>query len=150
LSQLGSPEKVESIFSGSDKELLRGKGPQKNTTLCASHLFCRLSAKVCRLVSGLIGLRWTVKGMEHLSRERNTACVMVANHQSSLDILGMFEIWHVMGKVTVVAKRELMFAGTFGIAAWLCNLIFIDRTNPTSAKDVINKAMETMVPQNVS
>jgi len=36
---------------------------------------------------------------------KEQACIIVANHQSLLDILGMFDIWSVMDKCTVVAKK---------------------------------------------
>lgn len=52
----------------------------------------------------------------------------------------MFEYWNVMKKCTVVAKKELFYAWPFGLAAWLCGLIFIDRLNSGRAKDSINKA----------
>lgn len=48
---------------------------------------------------------------------------------------GMFDIWPVMNKCTVVAKRELFFAWPFGLAAWLCGLIFINRMQSDRARD---------------
>ncbi|XP_036339268.1 1-acyl-sn-glycerol-3-phosphate acyltransferase alpha isoform X2 [Rhagoletis pomonella] len=90
----------------------------------------------CHRVSTLIGLRWELRGKEHLEKEQ--ACIIVANHQSSLDILGMFEIWHVMNKCTVVAKRELFYAWPFGLAAWLAGLIFIDRVRGEKARNTLN------------
>lgn len=44
-----------------------------------------------------------------------------------MSIAGMFDIWPVMNKCTVIAKRELFFAWPFGLAAWLAGLIFINR-----------------------
>lgn len=34
----------------------------------------------------MLGLKWELRGKEHL--EKDQACIIVANHQSSLDILG--------------------------------------------------------------
>ncbi|WP_407810170.1 1-acyl-sn-glycerol-3-phosphate acyltransferase, partial [Staphylococcus aureus] len=45
----------------------------------------------CHHISTLLGLRWIVRGREHL--EKDQACIIVCNHQSSIDILGMFDIW---------------------------------------------------------
>lgn len=45
-----------------------------------------------------------------------------------------------MNKCTVVAKRELFFAWPFGLAAWLCGLIFINRMQSDSAREHLNKA----------
>nr|XP_014086572.2 1-acyl-sn-glycerol-3-phosphate acyltransferase alpha [Bactrocera oleae]XP_036232907.1 1-acyl-sn-glycerol-3-phosphate acyltransferase alpha [Bactrocera oleae]XP_036232908.1 1-acyl-sn-glycerol-3-phosphate acyltransferase alpha [Bactrocera oleae]XP_036232909.1 1-acyl-sn-glycerol-3-phosphate acyltransferase alpha [Bactrocera oleae] len=90
----------------------------------------------CHRVSTLIGLRWELRGREHL--EKDQACIIVANHQSSLDVLGMFAIWHVMNKCTVVAKRELFYAWPFGLAAWLAGLTFIDRVRGEKARNTLN------------
>ncbi|XP_034235075.1 1-acyl-sn-glycerol-3-phosphate acyltransferase alpha-like isoform X2 [Thrips palmi] len=109
--------------------------------VCDSRLALRrhgLASAICKHISRLIGLRWTLRGSQHLAEQK--ACVIVANHQSSLDILGMFEIWAIMRKCTVVAKKELFYAWPFGLAAWLCGLIFIDRLNAGGARAAINKA----------
>ena len=97
-----------------------------------------LASSVCSCLTNLLGVRWELRGREHLEQER--ACIIVANHQSSLDIMGMFQIWPVMEKCTVVAKKELFYAWPFGLAAWLCGLIFIDRMNSEKARTVINTA----------
>lgn len=52
----------------------------------------------------------------------------------------MFDIWPVMNKCTVVAKRELFFAWPFGLAAWLCGLIFINRMQSDRAREHLNEA----------
>lgn len=52
----------------------------------------------------------------------------------------MFEIWSVMQKCTVVAKKQLFYAWPFGLAAWLCGLIFIDRVKSDKARDAVNNA----------
>lgn len=76
--------------------------------------------------------------------EKDRACIIVANHQSSLDILGMFDLWPVMDKCTVVAKKEIFYAWPMGLAAWLCGLIYIDRMNSEKARAVLNTAMEKL------
>jgi len=47
---------------------------------------CRWASTWCHRVSTLIGLRWELRGKEHLAKDQ--ACIIVANHQSSLDVLG--------------------------------------------------------------
>uniref|UniRef100_A0A1B6E5F2 1-acylglycerol-3-phosphate O-acyltransferase n=1 Tax=Clastoptera arizonana TaxID=38151 RepID=A0A1B6E5F2_9HEMI len=98
-----------------------------------------IASYLCRHISTLLGLHWELKGKEYL--EKDQAYIIVANHQSSLDILGMFEIWPIMKKCTVVAKKELFYAWPFGLAAWLCGLIFIDRLNSDTARQAINNAV---------
>lgn len=94
------------------------------------------ASSLCRHVSTILGLKWELRAKEHLEKDR--ACIIVSNHQSSLDILGMFDIWHIMDKCTVVAKQELFYAWPFGLAAWLCGLIFIDRVRSKDARSVLS------------
>lgn len=61
----------------------------------------------------------------------------------------MFEIWPVMHKTTVVAKRELLYAWPFGVCAWLCGLIFIDRYKADESKLKMNKALERLKKQDI-
>lgn len=56
----------------------------------------------------------------------------------------MFDLWPVMQKCTVVAKRELFFAWPFGLAAWLCGLIFINRMQSEHARDSLHKASDSI------
>ena len=56
----------------------------------------------------------------------------------------MFELWPVMKRCTVVAKKELLYAGPFGIAAWLCGLVFIDRLNSEASRLAINNSIKNL------
>lgn len=107
----------------------------------------RLASSLCHHISTLLGLRWELRGREHL--EKNRACIIVANHQSSLDILGMFDLWPVMDKCTVVAKKEIFYAWPVGLAAWLCGLIFIDRMNSEKARSALNTATKEITDKKV-
>lgn len=46
----------------------------------------RTASKFCSCISRVINISWQLRGSEHLGR--NHCCVIVANHQSSLDVLG--------------------------------------------------------------
>lgn len=63
--------------------------------------------------------------------------------------LGMFDIWHIMDKCTVVAKKELLYAWPFGLAAWLCGLIFIDRVHARRAHNSMNDAANVIKEKKV-
>lgn len=52
------------------------------------YLISSYASTFCQPISTLLGLRWIVKGKEYLEKEQ--ACIIVANHQSSLDVLGIF------------------------------------------------------------
>ncbi|XP_028139213.2 1-acyl-sn-glycerol-3-phosphate acyltransferase alpha [Diabrotica virgifera virgifera] len=99
-----------------------------------------LASDFCRWITTLLGIRWVLRGKENL--EKDQACIVVSNHQSSLDIMGMFQFWRVMDKCTVIAKKELLYTGPFGLAAYLCGLIFIPRVHAERAKTIMNEAAQ--------
>ncbi|XP_002742038.1 1-acyl-sn-glycerol-3-phosphate acyltransferase alpha-like [Saccoglossus kowalevskii] len=68
--------------------------------------------------------------------------VLVANHQSIIDNLGAMEIWPQ--RCVMVAKKSVLFAGTFGFASWLCGTIFVDRFNAAKAKETTRKIANVM------
>lgn len=61
----------------------------------------------------------------------------------------MFDIWPVMNKCTVVAKRELFFAWPFGLAAWLAGLIFINRMQSDASREKLTKSAEHIKNQKI-
>uniref|UniRef100_H3C8A8 1-acylglycerol-3-phosphate O-acyltransferase n=1 Tax=Tetraodon nigroviridis TaxID=99883 RepID=H3C8A8_TETNG len=61
-----------------------------------------------RHVKYLWGLRFEVSGWEHLQTEG--PYVVISNHQSSLDVLGLMEI--LPDRCSAIAKKELIYAGT--------------------------------------
>lgn len=54
-----------------------------------------------------------------------------------------------MDKCTAVAKKELLYAGPFGLASYLCGLIFIDRVHSHSARNSVNTATEIVKEKKV-
>jgi len=103
----------------------------------------RLGSVLMRPLSSLLGLCWVVEGeVELLDREE--ACVIVANHQSSIDLLGMFHLWGKLNRVAAIAKQSLMYYGTFGLTAYLCGTVFVDRRNPKLAADKMNSVAHTL------
>ncbi|XP_059481776.1 1-acyl-sn-glycerol-3-phosphate acyltransferase beta-like [Neocloeon triangulifer] len=108
---------------------------------------CYRSSKVLRLVSHIVGIQWEVRGIDNLSRQR--ACVAVANHQNSFDVLGMFWIWEWMKKCSAVAKKEIFYAWPFGLALWLSGTTFIDRLNSKQAKEQLKNASRKMAEEGV-
>ncbi|KAL7647135.1 UNVERIFIED_CONTAM: hypothetical protein RMT77_002393 [Armadillidium vulgare] len=92
-----------------------------------------------RILNPLLGLNWEIEGIEHIVPDR--AAIVVANHQSSVDFLGMVYMWPIFCKISAIAKKELFYAMPFGFTAWLCGTRFIDRSNPQRAKDSMNAAL---------
>lgn len=53
-------------------------------------------------------------------------------------------------RCTMIAKKELIYAGTVGIVCWLGGIVFINRKKTSDAKSVMVDAAETMVEEQVS
>ncbi|KOB66506.1 Acyltransferase AGPAT5, partial [Operophtera brumata] len=88
-------------------------------------------------------IKWVLRNGHILSEERGA--VIVSNHQLSLDILGMFNIWDEVGKMAAIAKKQLFYVFPFGLTAYLAGVVFIDRTNPKAAYAQLKETSEVMV-----
>ncbi|KPP66360.1 1-acyl-sn-glycerol-3-phosphate acyltransferase alpha-like, partial [Scleropages formosus] len=98
-----------------------------------------------RHVKYFLGLRFEVSGWEHLQTEG--PYVIISNHQSSLDVLGMMEI--LPDRCTMIAKKELVYAGTVGIVCWLGGIVFINRKKTSDAKSVMAETAKTMLHEQI-
>eukprot|EP00057_Strongylocentrotus_purpuratus_P001271 XP_001197596.3 PREDICTED: 1-acyl-sn-glycerol-3-phosphate acyltransferase alpha [Strongylocentrotus purpuratus] len=92
---------------------------------------------VQRVQSPLFGVTAKIIGME---RYPEGPFVIVCNHQSSLDCIGLMELWPP--RCVILMKKMLKYAGPFGLAAILAGSIFVDRSNNRSAKDALSQAVE--------
>jgi len=99
-----------------------------------------LAVKIMKPVNDLLGIQWTIEGLELLDTEESAVVVM--NHQSSVDLLALFELWPHLKKVAPIAKKQILYAGPFGLACYLLGCVFIDRKSPTSREDVITAGVE--------
>jgi len=95
------------------------------------------AANMMKSLNYWLGLSWSVEGAEHLSGE--SGAVVLMNHQSSVDVMPMLEIWPIMKTGAAVSKSSLLYVPLFGIASWIIGTVFIDRTSK-NAKDSINEA----------
>ena len=98
------------------------------------------SNRLMKMTSALLGIQW--KGPERPLC--HGPAVIVINHQSSIDILGLLcELLPLMeGQVTIVAKKSLLYAGPFGLLAYMSGVTFIERSKSEEAKKVLNEAVE--------
>jgi len=76
--------------------------------------------------------------------------IIIANHQSSIDFMLMMHCWPPTGNCTPLAKKEIIYAGPFGLACWLSGVVFIDRLNSSKARDTIEKLAERINRENIS
>lgn len=107
----------------------------------------RILAMVVAPITKIIGVNWELRGRNILEQDRTY--IIVSNHQSLLDFLGMYQIWPIMNKCTAIAKREIFYLWPCGLAAWLGRLIFIDRMNSDSARIVLNNATDYIKKNNI-
>lgn len=98
-----------------------------------------------RHLSKLLGIKFELRGHENIVQD--SGCVVLMNHQSALDILVLAELWLVMERCAVIAKKEVFYLWPFGLACWLWGTIFIDRVNVGKAQNTINSA-EDMIRNN--
>jgi len=106
--------------------------------------------RMCRwlMITGasIFGIKWELREEEKLKKIKEP-CIFVCNHQSSLDMVGMMEMWP--DRCVPMMKKELKYAGPFGIAGILTGSIFIDRFSKEKAIETCNKALEYMKENNV-
>ncbi|XP_006863765.1 PREDICTED: 1-acyl-sn-glycerol-3-phosphate acyltransferase beta isoform X2 [Chrysochloris asiatica] len=91
------------------------------------------------------GLRFEVQGLEKLKVDQ--PCVIISNHQSILDMMGLMEI--LPGRCVQIAKQELLFMGPVGLVMYLGGVFFINRQRSSTAVTVMAEVGERMVRENV-
>ncbi|GBP76940.1 1-acyl-sn-glycerol-3-phosphate acyltransferase alpha [Eumeta japonica] len=102
-----------------------------------------VGAQILKHVTKVIEVKWELRNGKVLAEDRGA--VIVANHQSAIDVLGMFNIWHVMGKVASIARKEVFYVWPFGLAAYLAGVVFIDRNNPKDAYKQLKVTSDVMI-----
>ncbi|CAB1318814.1 unnamed protein product [Coregonus sp. 'balchen'] len=60
---------------------------------------------------------------------------------------GLMEV--LPDRCTMVAKKELVYAGTVGIVCWLGGIVFINRQKTSDAKSVMADAAKTMLDDQI-
>lgn len=69
-------------------------------------------------------------------------------HNLSCSPAGMMEV--LPDRCVPIAKKELMYMGTVGLACWLGGIIFINRKKTDDAISVMSEAAQTMLQEDVS
>ncbi|XP_048368572.1 1-acyl-sn-glycerol-3-phosphate acyltransferase beta, partial [Sphaerodactylus townsendi] len=110
--------------------------------LCPPH---RIIKNVVRSFKYLYGLRFEVKGLEHFQVEG--PCVIISNHQSVLDMMGLMEI--LPDRCVQIAKLELLYYASVGLIMYLGGVIFINRKSTGSAKSMMSEVGQAMTKDNV-
>ncbi|XP_016066566.1 PREDICTED: 1-acyl-sn-glycerol-3-phosphate acyltransferase beta [Miniopterus natalensis] len=90
-------------------------------------------------------LRFDVKGRQKLGVDH--PCVIISNHQSILDMMGLMEI--LPKRCVQIAKRELLFMGPVGLIMYLGGVFFINRQRASTAMTVMAEVGERMTRDNL-
>ncbi|XP_052753742.1 1-acyl-sn-glycerol-3-phosphate acyltransferase alpha-like [Galleria mellonella] len=101
------------------------------------------ASQIVKHVTKILEVKWHLRNGKVLAEDRGA--VVVSNHQSTIDILGMFNIWHVADKVAAIARKEIFYVWPFGLAAYLGGVVFIDRNNSKEAYKQLKVTSEVMI-----
>ncbi|CAF1436172.1 unnamed protein product [Adineta ricciae] len=98
----------------------------------------RIASLILNPVFTLFGTKYRLEDATVLDKEG--PCVIVANHQSSIDFIGMMRLWpeHIR-YCTILAKKELFYAFPFGLTAWLAGLEYVDRKNRERSSETMRQ-----------
>ncbi len=86
------------------------------------------------------GVEVDVKGLENLEEGREY--VFISNHRSYLDTASLYV--YAGRRVGLVAKKELLKVPIFGYGMAIANVIAIDRTNQTKARESMERSLQIM------
>ncbi|XP_053665035.1 1-acyl-sn-glycerol-3-phosphate acyltransferase beta-like [Anopheles marshallii] len=103
---------------------------------------CRIIATVVSRCSKILGITWELRNAQILRQAKGA--IVLTNHQSSMDILGMMILWNILRKVVPIAKLELLFLFPFGPCAWLGGVQYINRKNRPSAMKTFDRCKRMM------
>lgn len=108
-----------------------------------------------------------VRGLENIRKENGSVVLM--NHQSALDLCGMNWIyyflsnnvwiyyfyyivlaylWPVIGRATVVSKKEVLYLPFFGFGSWLWGTLFINRSRKSDSINTLQKESRAINERN--
>uniref|UniRef100_A0A2K6TIW3 1-acyl-sn-glycerol-3-phosphate acyltransferase n=1 Tax=Saimiri boliviensis boliviensis TaxID=39432 RepID=A0A2K6TIW3_SAIBB len=106
---------------------------------------CSIISWFVRSFKYVYGLRFEVREQHRLRGAR--PCVIVSNHQSILDMMGLMEV--LPERCVQIAKRELLFLGPVGLIMYLGGVFFINRQRSSTAMTVMADLGERMVRENL-
>ncbi|XP_047539506.1 1-acyl-sn-glycerol-3-phosphate acyltransferase alpha-like isoform X1 [Vanessa atalanta] len=106
-----------------------------------------LMSEVSKYVTKLLNVTWELRNPEIVSEDR--AAVIILNHQSSLDLLGLCNFWYAWQKVSCVIKKEFIYYFPFGLGLYLMDAIFVDRRNPKDAHRILQEKSKSRLQEKI-
>ncbi|KAH8410550.1 hypothetical protein KR009_001329 [Drosophila setifemur] len=98
--------------------------------------------QLCRMM----GITMEVRGLENVRRDHGSVVIM--NHQSAVDLCVLAYLWPVIGRATVVSKKEVLYIPFFGIGAWLWGTLYINRSRKTDSINSLQKEAKAIKERN--
>ncbi|BES93715.1 Acyltransferase [Nesidiocoris tenuis] len=100
-----------------------------------------------RVFQAVTGVRVTVKDAHKLKNAPKG--VIVINHQTSWDFYMICSVYHFLGDVHTVSRKEVFYLWPMGYAMWRSGSLFIDTKSPQGAlAHLISEASKLFSPQN--
>ena len=103
----------------------------------------RWNVIVLVVLEHLCGIRYQIKGMEHVTNSLNLPVVVLSKHQSAFETIAFIAIFPK--HLCFVFKRELLWLPFFGWALGMLNMIHINRSKrETAAISVANQGRQRL------
>ncbi|CAJ0563976.1 unnamed protein product, partial [Mesorhabditis spiculigera] len=90
--------------------------------------------KVFQIINSVLQLNFEIRHKERLESEE--PFILIANHQSCMDVLGMTFAWPQ--NCVVVLKSSLKYLPGFNLCTYLCNAVYINRFNKEKSKTTVD------------
>ncbi|XP_054833608.1 1-acyl-sn-glycerol-3-phosphate acyltransferase alpha-like [Eublepharis macularius] len=93
----------------------------------------------------ILGIKIRVQGTMNLNLEG--PYVIVANHQSNVDYLGMLQV--LPKRCVLIVTKEIFYMLTVGVVCWLSGFIFIDHKKTADTSSSMAAVADTVVRDNL-
>ncbi|CAB3399916.1 unnamed protein product [Caenorhabditis bovis] len=97
--------------------------------------------KIFQFLCQPLGVKYYLRNAEILQDPK--PYIIIANHQSALDVLGMSYAWPV--NCVVMLKSSLRFLPGFNLCAYLCESVYINRFSKGKAKKTVDNTLNEIV-----
>lgn len=101
---------------------------------------CRVFGAFQFLCSLFLRLNFILRNQHYIDSDR--PFIIIANHQSAFDVLGMTYCWPE--NCVVMLKSSLKFLPGFNLAAYLCHAIFINRFSKEKAHKALDSTLDAI------
>lgn len=95
---------------------------------------------ILKRLAWTVGVKPVLRHAERIPRDKRF--ILVANHQSSLDVFGLMHVWSELHPCVPVMKRELIYTGPLALACYLSGSIFIDRRDREQSHQALNSRLD--------